>query len=184
MNRPTLFIVLILGIAVIGVGAYLLVFQKEKIITNGNQNISVVNRETLPESHSLTVQERIDLGIPDGIEGNVVYSYDEQGNVLSTFEITSDTRAADGDTDGISDEREEEFGTDPANPDSDDDGWRDGDEVAHGSDPLKRDTDGDGLGDLDEFSNYHTDPINSDTDGDGYNDGTEVNRGFDPLTAG
>lgn len=42
---------------------------------------------------------------------------------------------ADSDDDGLSDEEEEDLGTDPNDPDSDDDGIDDGDEVDCGSDP-------------------------------------------------
>ena len=42
----------------------------------------------------------------------------------------------DSDDDGLSDDEEEDLGTDPDDPDSDDDGINDGDEVDCGSDPL------------------------------------------------
>ena len=42
----------------------------------------------------------------------------------------------DTDEDGLSDDEEEELGTDPYNPDSDGDGWGDGEEVDLGTDPL------------------------------------------------
>jgi|GEM_PF-3858670 hypothetical protein len=64
----------------------------------------------------------------------------------------------DTDSDGLSDERERELGTDPNNVD----------------------TDGDGLIDKSEVDIYKTDPNNSDTDGDGYEDGAEVINGFNP----
>jgi len=43
----------------------------------------------------------------------------------------------DTDKDGLSNEEEEKFGTDPLNPDSDGDGYLDGIEVKNGYDPLK-----------------------------------------------
>ena len=42
----------------------------------------------------------------------------------------------DSDNDGLLDEEEIEYGTDPMNPDSDGDGFYDGDEVLGGHDPL------------------------------------------------
>ncbi len=52
---------------------------------------------------------------------------------------TGQTPLAEGDSDGdgLSDDREVELGTDPADPDSDDDGFDDGEEVLeHGTNPL------------------------------------------------
>lgn len=43
----------------------------------------------------------------------------------------------DSDQDGLSDEDETKYGTDPENPDSDKDGYKDGSEVDSGYDPLK-----------------------------------------------
>jgi hypothetical protein len=42
----------------------------------------------------------------------------------------------DADSDGLSDDEEEQLGTDPLDPDSDDDGWEDGEEVEAGTNPL------------------------------------------------
>lgn len=73
---------------------------------------------------------------------------------VSTYEEPVDT-----DEDGLTDDEEDELGTDPSNPDSDDDGLQDGEEV-NGDNP--------------------TDPLNPDTDGDGATDGDEVAAGTDP----
>ena len=43
----------------------------------------------------------------------------------------------DADGDGLTDEEEAEWGTDPENPDSDGDGYDDGDEVEGNTDPLE-----------------------------------------------
>jgi hypothetical protein len=76
---------------------------------------------------------------------------------------TSTTAAfTDTDSDGLSDTREQELGTDPRNPDSDADNLTDGDEV------LK----------------YGTNPLKMDTDSDTYADGLEVKGGFDPRGNG
>jgi hypothetical protein len=51
------------------------------------------------------------------------------------------------------------------------------------TDPLNPDTDGDGLRDGEEVMEYQTHPKKADTDGDGYDDGTEISAGSDPLDA-
>lgn len=121
--------------------------------------------------------------------------------VPATPEPTADT-SPDSDGDGLSDNREAELGTDPANPDTDDDGLSDGDEVTvymtnpleldtdadnfydggevtRGTDPNNPDTDGDGLLDGDEEYILDTDPRLYDTDGDGVNDLDEIRNGTD-----
>ena len=63
----------------------------------------------------------------------------------------------DRDDDGLSDEAEATYSTDPDDPDSDDDGVLDGDEVRVGSNPLDPDTDDDGFTDGEE-TRLGTDP--------------------------
>ncbi|MBA4313642.1 MAG: hypothetical protein C0417_13540 [Chlorobiaceae bacterium] len=89
----------------------------------------------------------------------------------------------DNDKDGLTNNEEEELGTDPNNADTDGDGLMDGMEVrTYITNPLKADTDGDGLNDGDEIKRYKTNPLKTDTDGDGLNDGDEVNKyKSDPL---
>jgi hypothetical protein len=65
--------------------------------------------------------------------------------------------------------------------DWDGDGLSNEDEEKYGTDPYNRDTDGDGLTDGDEVHIYKTDPTKVDTDGDGYPDQMEVFSGHDPL---
>jgi hypothetical protein len=80
----------------------------------------------------------------------------------------------DNDQDGLTNEQEEELGTDPNNPDTDGDGLTDGEEVEdYDCDPLLVDTDGDDLDDGDEIA-FETDCRLIDSDGDGYVDGEEV----------
>ncbi|MCK5061434.1 hypothetical protein KAR28_02700 [Candidatus Parcubacteria bacterium] len=114
----------------------------------------------------------------------------EEDEVVYSTDVYSISQSANGDSDGdgLSDDDESIYGTDPGNPDTDGDGYLDGVEVANGYDPLGEgrlisdlDRDSDGLSDNDE-SIYGTDPSNPDTDGDGYLDGVEVANGYDPLS--
>jgi len=68
--------------------------------------------------------------------------------------------------------------------DTDHDGLTDEEEAMYGTDPQKIDTDDDALTDRDEIKVFKTDPNNSDTDGDGYLDGDEVRAGYDPKGPG
>jgi len=73
----------------------------------------------------------------------------------------------------------------PVRPlDTDRDGLSDDEEKMYGTNPNNADTDGDGLTDRDEVKVFHTDPNNVDTDGDSYQDGAEVNSGYDPKGPG
>lgn len=90
----------------------------------------------------------------------------------------------DSDGDGLTDDEEVRWKTDPFNPDTDGDGLSDGDEVHKwNTDPLNPDTDYDGLKDgYDEVLKYKTDPTKRDTDNGGVADGHEVlEDGTDPL---
>ena len=105
----------------------------------------------------------------------------------------------DRDGDGLTDEEEEDLGTNPVDPDTDADGVDDGTEVDGGTDPLDPDTDDDDLcdgprdvlgecdagEDLDAdgvVDDGETDPRDADTDDGGVDDGTEVlEDGTDPL---
>ncbi|MFN3337837.1 MAG: hypothetical protein ACK42I_10105, partial [Thermomicrobium sp.] len=74
----------------------------------------------------------------------------------------------------------------PASPppqgsiDSDSDGLTDDDELSFGTDPYNRDTDGDGLTDGFEAWVFGSDPRKEDTDWDGTYDGAEYQLGSDP----
>jgi hypothetical protein len=66
--------------------------------------------------------------------------------------------------------------------DLDDDGLSDDDEATWGTDPTDGDTDDDGLSDGEEVHTYETDPNDADTDDGGVSDGDEVlDDGTDPL---
>lgn len=68
--------------------------------------------------------------------------------------------------------------------DTDGDGLTDEEERGYGTDPSVVDTDNDGLSDREEVEVYKTSPLNSDTDGDGFSDGTEVKNGYNPNGSG
>jgi len=93
-----------------------------------------------------------------------------------------DSDATDSDLDGLSDEDEVLFGTDPFDPDTDDDSLRDGLEVILGCDPVSADGDGDGAEDWSEAIRMATDCMDWDTDDDGASDHCEEELGLtDPL---
>lgn len=89
----------------------------------------------------------------------------------------------DSDGDGLPDEEEAHWGTDPFDPDTDDDGLTDGEEVyTYKTDPLNPDSDWDGLKDGAEVHQHKTNPLVRDTDKGGVADGHEViEDGTDPL---
>lgn len=135
--------------------------------------------------------------------------------IAGTDSVTAETpatadlapTATDTDGDGLGDEEEVAYGSDPLNSDYDADGLLDGAEVnQHGSDPVNNDTDGDtlvdgdevdqfgsnpastdgdgdGIGDASEIYEFGTSPSNYDTDGDGAPDGDETAAGTDPNDA-
>jgi hypothetical protein len=88
----------------------------------------------------------------------------------------------DSDGDGLTDEEEDDLGTDPFDPDSDDDGLTDGEEVALGTSPLLPDSDSDGITDGDEVA-LGTDPLDADSDDDGIIDGSDPDVIADAVTA-
>ncbi len=89
----------------------------------------------------------------------------------------------DRDGDGLPDDEELKWGTDPDDPDTDGDGLLDGEEVyIYHTDPLNPDSDYDGLTDGAEVHVYGTNPLVRDTDGGGVADGHEVlEDGTNPL---
>lgn len=108
-------------------------------------------------------------------------------------DIPPDTTCPDSDGDGLCDDEEAWYNTDPTKADTDGDGLTDGQEVKiYGTDPRNPDTDADALLDGDEIHGiqvpgaphpYRSNPLNSDTDGDGLTDGEEVRtQNSDPGT--
>jgi hypothetical protein len=68
--------------------------------------------------------------------------------------------------------------------DTDNDGLTDEEEKVYGTNPAALDTDADGLSDYEEIKIYKTNPLLPDTDGDSYLDGAEVKNGYNPNGAG
>ncbi|MFH0805156.1 MAG: hypothetical protein V1916_03095 [Patescibacteria group bacterium] len=58
-------------------------------------------------------------------------------NANQNLNIIINSSTLDTDNDGLTDEQEEIWGTDPKNPDTDGDGFKDGDEIKNGFNPLK-----------------------------------------------
>jgi uncharacterized protein (DUF1800 family) len=92
--------------------------------------------------------------------------------------------AEDTDGDGLTNQEEFAFGSDPRSSDGDGDGLNDVDERIAGSDPTRADTDGDRLSDGAEVhAALPSDPTQTDTDNDGVSDRVETSAGFDPASA-
>jgi hypothetical protein len=116
-------------------------------------------------------------GLTDGVEINKYW----------TLPLVSDTDG-DGYLDGVevrlkTDPLEASSHPDPNNPannDLDADGLSNQEEREYGTDPQRVDSDFDGLNDGAEIKDYFTDPTLADTDGDGIWDGEEVKEGTDP----
>ncbi len=105
-----------------------------------------------------------------------------QFEVLVSNDILDDTEVLgmmDDDKDGLSNDAEEDIGTNPNKADSDGDGLNDREEYIFGSDPLMTDTDGDELNDWKEYI-LGSNPLLPDTDGDGYSDLEEYEAGTSP----
>ncbi|MGB1250793.1 MAG: protein kinase domain-containing protein [Candidatus Promineifilaceae bacterium] len=101
-----------------------------------------------------------------------------------TLTVAPDGDPNDRDGDGLSNESELEFGSNPDLADTDGDGLLDGAELLkYGSDPTKIDTDGDGLLDGPEVTRWLTNPNSADTDNDGINDAIELENGTNPILA-
>jgi uncharacterized repeat protein (TIGR01451 family) len=129
---------------------------------------------------------------PDKDNDNVPESSDPDDN--DPCNPNPNAGACDRDDDGLTNDEEDDLGTNPDDPDTDDDGINDGDEVNGDppSDPLNPcdpnpnagacDRDNDGLTN-DEEDDLGTNPDDPDTDDDGINDGDEVNGNppSDPL---
>jgi hypothetical protein len=148
----------------------------------GNHGISVGYGDLYPRHLD---DQWIDItGLPAG-EYWLEVEMDRLDHVLEADDTNNSARIKialpssilDSDGDGLNDDAEEVFGTNPDDADSDDDGLSDFDEVAYDGDdtaynPYHPETNPSGT-DLDASSR--------DTDGDHYSDLTEINFGHDPL---
>lgn len=103
-------------------------------------------------------------------EGNLLLLLDN----LESFEVEIDD-LDDFDNDGLSNELERIYETDPFLNDTDFDGILDGDEVfLYQTIPNDSDSDSDYLCDSIELFKYRTNPMKKDTDGDKIDDGIEI----------
>ena len=112
----------------------------------------------------------------DGDGDGDVCDDDSDGDVIPNLNdncpLVSNPEQLDLDDDGLGD---------ACDDDRDGDGLTDEEEEEQGTDPDQRDTDRDGLLDGEEWTDYGTDPTMYDTDGDSFSDGLEVEAGTDPL---
>ena len=127
-----------------------------------DNEITFVPFGTSPVIYNVTAPTEEDTYTFSGtwVDVNILTGEEVSGDVTGDAQlIVSTAPPQDSDNDGLTDDEEQQLGTDPNNPD----------------------TDGDGLNDGDEVNVYNTNPTLVDTDGDGYSDGIEVNAGTDPL---
>lgn len=139
-------IFIILGIGVLSASGYYVYMQ--------------LNKAEAPNSNTNTNAAPVDNAIVEN--GNSNANVEAIPTVEPTPELTPSLATLDSDSDGLSDEDEKMYSTDPLNSDSD----------------------SDGLSDRDETKTWKTDPLNPDSDGDGYKDGEEVNNKYNPLGEG
>ncbi len=96
--------------------------------------------------------------------------------------MTEGSYSNDLDMDGLSNDLEIAYGTDPDDFDSDDDGVSDGAEIhTYHTNATNDDSDEDNLGDWDEIFIHLTNPNNNDTDSDLLRDDLEFTHGCDPF---
>jgi outer membrane protein OmpA-like peptidoglycan-associated protein len=140
-------------------------FTSEKISITGDFGFRIIqDNSDLIDNHWLDSYLKVQIGL--------IYHFGFSSSL-------------DSDGDGLTDEQERKYGTDPNNPDTDGDGLKDGEEVfKYHTDPLNPDTDGDGIPDGNEVFKFKTDPLKADTDDDGLTDGEEILKyNTDPLRA-
>jgi len=117
---------------------------------------------------------------------NQPVSLDNNSIITQPIARPVDLKTSDDlDGDGLNNQAEQEFGSDPEITDTDTDGLNDWKEKSLGTDPTKTDTDGDGRSDSDEYQNL-TNPIGSgdlDSDGDDLSDKQETGLGSNPYSA-
>ncbi len=137
----------------------------------------------VPDAGSTDAEDDMDTdgdGIPDKLEtawGLDPANPDTDGDGLTDYDelylTCTDPLLTDTDGDGISD----------GEADLDQDGLTNQEEIDYGTNPASADSDKDDLTDYEEIFLYHTDPNSPDTDGDGLTDYDDIALGFDPLLA-
>ncbi len=159
---------------------------------------STVLSEVVDSNFTLTFENEVPLGplnvrVVNAGDTNatftirLTYEQDTDGDSVPDSEQYSwppPDPPLDWDRDGLSDEQEQEHGTDIFLPDTDGDGLSDYIEVISGMNPLmydlEGDIDGDGLPNYREIE-LGTSPMSNDTDSDGLPDFWEVSYGTDPI---
>lgn len=140
-NRKWLFI--FLALVILGVGGYFgYRFYQNSVIATQDKN-------------SLTTAR------PDGEAAAMPESWLVKYFSKADCDPSVCAPSADPDSDGLTNSKEQEYGTHP----------------------KRADSDYDGLADSDETQVYNTDPLVADTDGDGFEDGSEVRNGYSPAAA-
>ncbi|HMO04618.1 MAG TPA: hypothetical protein PKC67_07040 [Kiritimatiellia bacterium] len=129
------------------------------------------------------IGQRHDGGGPSDMWHGLIDEVRVYSSALSSNQVATLYDAfGDLDNDGIINQDEYIYRTNPNSSDTDGDGLSDQEEVfTHGTNPASTDTDGDGLSDFAELNDYLTDPKAWDSDGDGIDDGEEIENGTNPL---
>lgn len=134
--------------------------QPENMNTeNDNQNA-----DEMAQEGENTPSKYVDLNPGEEepeLDGSFTEAGNNEGNNVNSQEDTARV-PADSDRDGLSDEKE----------------------LTYGTNPVMEDSDNDGLSDYEEVRIYGSDPVKADTDGDGYLDGQEIENGYDPSGDG
>ncbi|MGN0240992.1 MAG: VWA domain-containing protein [Candidatus Weimeria sp.] len=155
----------------------------DKELTNYfNFDKDTINKDTTLYANWYDYNSKTDSdsdGLNDSLEkilGTDPNKKDTDGDGLSDYDevmVTgTDPLNPDSNGDGIND----------SESDTDSDGLTDKKEAELGTDPKNADSDYDDLTDYDEVNKYHTDPNKADTDGDEVSDGKEIELGTNPLT--
>jgi flagellar basal body-associated protein FliL len=151
-----LIVIVILLLVSGGVLAYLNFFQPQIVPpTNLNANLNANVNANANVNLNANVNVNANANINDNLNANANTNANVNTNVNATPII-------DSDNDGLSDEQEQNLGTNP----------------------LSADTDNDGLFDKEEIEVYHTNPLDPDTDKDGFKDGEEIRNGYNPNGPG
>jgi hypothetical protein len=126
----------------------------------GEESVLVICPDT-DSARAGFVEMETDVSRFGGQQGNLVFKLVSRGEVNAVAQI---------------DQVQIVLSEDP-----DDDGLTNDQEATYGSNPHRDDTDGDGLYDYDEVTNYGTDPTKADTDGDMVPDAAELAASTNPL---